>query len=237
MSRPYLKRIQACPRVMEEVVEAFMKKKKTTTVILVMICSLLLSGFTYPEMSVYAKGPRDIHSEIPENSFSALKKSSYPSEAGRSEKLPGMLFMPSPSDIGSQLDIFNRNKASSSEAIDISSPVDARNGVVRIFTTDDIDHPTSAATGSGFGVGVIGTETSVFLTNRHVVVDSRTGKIADHVYIMLNDNAVKEVYTPFGDFPTRKWVPVLNWLLIRIIWWSARFCIPLIRIPSSRTMP
>ena len=115
-----------------------------------------------------------------------------------------MLFMPSPSDIGSQLDIFNRNKASSSEAIDISSPVDARNGIVRIFTTDDIDHPTSAATGSGFGVGVIGTETSVFLTNRHVVVDSRTGKIADHVYIMLNDNAVKEVYTPFGDFPNEE---------------------------------
>ena len=82
----------------------------------------------------------------------------------------------------------------------ISSPVEARNGVVRILTIDDDENPASFATGSGFGVGIIGEETAIFLTNRHVVIDDKTGRIANHVYIMLDDSAVKQVYTSFGDF-------------------------------------
>ena len=49
---------------------------------------------------------------------------------------------------------------------DISNPVDARNGVVRILSMDDETNPSSFSTGSGFGVGIIGEETAVFLTNR-----------------------------------------------------------------------
>lgn len=81
-----------------------------------------------------------------------------------------------------------------------SSAAEARNGVVRILTLDDLDQPTYFSTGSGFGVGVIGQETDIFITNRHVVYDEGAGRISDHVYIMLDDNAAKRVYSSFGDF-------------------------------------
>ena len=83
---------------------------------------------------------------------------------------------------------------------DVSSPVKAREGVVRILTLDNIIKPTWFATGSGFGVGVVGEETAVFLTNRHVIWDEKSQDISPHVYIMLDDNAVKRMYTTFGDF-------------------------------------
>lgn len=82
----------------------------------------------------------------------------------------------------------------------INSAVDARNGVVRILTTDDTSDPGWFATGSGFGVGTIGRKTDIFVTNRHVVFDDEAGRVADCVYIMLDDNAAKRVYSSFGGF-------------------------------------
>ena len=87
-----------------------------------------------------------------------------------------------------------------SDQATISSPSEARYGVVRIFTTDDPSNPTWFSTGSGFGVGAVGAQTDIFLTNRHVVWDDQLEKIADHVYIMLDDGAIKRSYSTLGGF-------------------------------------
>ena len=67
---------------------------------------------------------------------------------------------------------------------------EVKKGVVRIFYADDLDNWSYSWTGSGFGVGTIGEETDIFVTNRHVVFDKRTGRIVDKVYILLDDEAV-----------------------------------------------
>ena len=86
------------------------------------------------------------------------------------------------------------------QAGSIVSAADARNGVVRILTLDDFSNPSYFSTGSGFGVGVVGEETDIFITNRHVVFDDETGRISDSVYILLDDDAAKRVYSSFGGF-------------------------------------
>lgn len=162
-----------------------MKNKMLVPVILLLVCSLLSTGFAFPESPVQAK---PVQSCIPETAVS-----SFQSDTGI--EISGMTIDPKTGQILSG-DFFKHR----AEKTDISSPVDAREGVVRIITMDDPANPTFFATGSGFGVGVVGMETSVFITNRHVVVDSTTDEIANHIYILLNDDAVKEVYTPFGEF-------------------------------------
>lgn len=63
---------------------------------------------------------------------------------------------------------------------------DAYNGVVRIVNLED------GTTGSGFGIGKVGEETDIFITNRHVVAvgDADNATIADTVYILLDNQAV-----------------------------------------------
>ena len=73
---------------------------------------------------------------------------------------------------------------------------EARNGVVRVMTfykgervynldgsyAGNLREPsTYIASGSAFGVGVAGEETDVFITNRHVIVDT------DYVYVTIDD--------------------------------------------------
>lgn len=82
----------------------------------------------------------------------------------------------------------------------VASTADARNGVVRILTTDDLSNPSYFSTGSGFGVGLVGEQTDIFVTNRHVVYDEDAGRIADNIYILLDDDAAKRVYSSFGGF-------------------------------------
>lgn len=59
-----------------------------------------------------------------------------------------------------------------------------KKGVVCIFNSD------GGATGTGFGVGKVGEETDIYVTNRHVIYDEDNGKLSDEVYILLNDDAV-----------------------------------------------
>ena len=58
-------------------------------------------------------------------------------------------------------------------------------GVVRIFIPLDMGY----STGSGFGVGTIGKETDIFITNRHVI-EKEDGTISDDIYILLDNEAV-----------------------------------------------
>lgn len=79
---------------------------------------------------------------------------------------------------------------------------DALRGVVCVFTTNDpIDNIThSFGHGSGFGVGRMGKETDVFVTNRHVVFDDETNTIMKNVYIPLTDDAVKITYDEYSGY-------------------------------------
>ena len=72
---------------------------------------------------------------------------------------------------------------------------EVKKGVVRIFYAENLNDPSVSWTGSGFGVGTVGEETDIFVTNRHVVFDDETGKIVDKVYILLDNDAVKYVET------------------------------------------
>ncbi len=76
------------------------------------------------------------------------------------------------------------------EAVD-----EACSGVVRIFSETE----TMLGVGSGFGVGVPGEETDIFITNMHVVGDPTTGKLNDKAYIMLDDEAVR--------MDNNEWIP------------------------------
>ncbi len=81
-----------------------------------------------------------------------------------------------------------------------SKVLEAKKGVVRVFTAEQLTNPHYFSTGSGFAIGRAGEETDVFATNRHVVFDEKTGKISKNVYILLNDNAVKRVYGNGGFY-------------------------------------
>ena len=63
---------------------------------------------------------------------------------------------------------------------------DAKKGVVNVLsvTADD-----AYQNGSGFGVGKTGKETDIYVTNRHVVWDDDADKLAEKVYILLEDDA------------------------------------------------
>ena len=77
---------------------------------------------------------------------------------------------------------------------------DAIKGVVCVFTTNDpLDRITSGGRGSAFGVGAMGEETDIFVTNRHVVFDDKTNSIRNSIYILLDDDAVRVTYTPIGN--------------------------------------
>ena len=77
---------------------------------------------------------------------------------------------------------------------------EAKKGVVRIYYVDSFDNPTTDWSGSGFGIGKIGKETDIFVTNRHVVFDENTGKIVDTVYIPIEDGAIQFIYDGMGYF-------------------------------------
>ena len=65
---------------------------------------------------------------------------------------------------------------------------EAANGVVRVYAEYDNYYFEGYATGSGFGVGEVGEETTYFVTNRHVIENE--GVMCDQVYILLDDHAL-----------------------------------------------
>lgn len=75
---------------------------------------------------------------------------------------------------------------------------DALQGVVCVFTTNSpLDRRIPACgRGSAFGVGAMGEETDIFVTNRHVVFDDNTNSIMNNIYILLDDDAVRYTYLP-----------------------------------------
>lgn len=90
--------------------------------------------------------------------------------------------------------------ASENEEADDWHISEVKKGVVRILYANDLANPDHMWTGSGFGVGTVGEETDIFVTNRHVVFDEDTGKVVDRVYILTDDEAVKIVYNQRGYF-------------------------------------
>lgn len=80
-----------------------------------------------------------------------------------------------------------KNMAQGSAGGNTTAADQACRGVVRVCSILG----TAVSTGSGFGVGAVGEETDIFITNWHVVADVNTGKISDEVYILLDNEAVK----------------------------------------------
>lgn len=78
----------------------------------------------------------------------------------------------------------------SAESID--DQTDAVNGVVRIYAFDVDGTSIFGGLGTGFGVGKEGEPTDIFVTNWHVVTDSVSGKLRDHVCIFLSNDAVTD---------------------------------------------
>ncbi len=72
-----------------------------------------------------------------------------------------------------------------SDGMEKTSVKETRNGVVRIFNLMD----EGFGTGSGFGIGTVGEETDIFITNRHVV-EKEDGTISDAIYILLDNDAI-----------------------------------------------
>ena len=72
-----------------------------------------------------------------------------------------------------------------SDGTEKTSVKETRNGVVRIFNLMD----EGFGTGSGFGIGTVGEETDIFITNRHVV-EKEDGTISDAIYILLDNDAI-----------------------------------------------
>lgn len=181
-----------------------MKKRILVPVIMTIVSSLLLTGFVSNGAAVYAdNGSRKTAAVIEKSDcLEAMANKEPPMSWNNSTDLKPQSFMPS------NPNLFYRKKK---KKTDISNPVDARNGVVRILSMDDETNPSSFSTGSGFGVGIIGEETAVFLTNRHVVMNTATGEIFSHIYIMLDDNALKQTYTSFGDFINEELGKPFNW--------------------------
>lgn len=168
-----------------------MKKNILVPIIMAMVCSLLSTCFVYGENAVETVGGgRKVAAE---NANSVCPGS-------RVNKQPPASWNNSFDIIPESLIPKNWFKPSSKEKTDISSPLDARKGVVRILSIDDENSPSSFSTGSGFGVGIEGEETAIFLTNRHVVMNEATGDLFSHIYIMLDDSALKQTFTSFGDF-------------------------------------
>lgn len=82
----------------------------------------------------------------------------------------------------------------------VKSASDAKKGVVRILATDDLNNPSSFGIGSGFCVGKAGEESNIIVTNRHVVFDEESDAVWNEVYVLLGDDAAKNVYTKRGAF-------------------------------------
>ena len=70
----------------------------------------------------------------------------------------------------------------------------AVNGVVQVYAQTQMSNGRElGATGSAFGVGTIGEETDIFVTNRHVVTEeNQDGSLtqAQRVYIMVGENTL-----------------------------------------------
>lgn len=70
----------------------------------------------------------------------------------------------------------------------------AVNGVVQVYAQTQLSNGRElGATGSAFGVGTIGEETDIFVTNRHVVTEeNQDGSLtqAQRVYIMVGENVL-----------------------------------------------
>ena len=68
------------------------------------------------------------------------------------------------------------------------------NGVVQVYAeTQRSDGSVYSGIGSAFGVGTVGEETDIFITNRHVVtVENEDGSLtqAQRVYLMLGDDSL-----------------------------------------------
>lgn len=91
-----------------------------------------------------------------------------------------------------------------SDESSISSASDARNGVARVYSywTDPSGSKYDPCTGSAFGVGTVGEETDIFVTNRHVVTSENsdgTYEVASRVYLLLDDNSLSITDYYCGD--------------------------------------
>lgn len=85
----------------------------------------------------------------------------------------------------------NKNDLAPGETVAVD---EACKGVVRIMA---VNNDGTGGTGSGFGIGTVGKETDIFITNWHVVTNLKTGKLVDHVYILLdNDAVIHDQYNP-----------------------------------------
>lgn len=87
------------------------------------------------------------------------------------------------------------------EAAEIKSVEDAKHGVVQVYSgiyyedaeIKTYDKQGYYSTGTAFGVGTIGEDTDIFLTNWHVVTDD-DGKVYPKVYIALDKANVQKGY-------------------------------------------
>ncbi len=76
-----------------------------------------------------------------------------------------------------------------------------RRGVVRVFVEDT--ETGSCASGTAFGVGTKGEETSYYVTNWHVVTSNGEYSVGElDVYILLSNDAVKLTWVPVEDTET-----------------------------------
>ena len=75
-----------------------------------------------------------------------------------------------------------KNAASDDEKVNAR---EARKGVVRIFNRME----NGSSLGTGFGVGTVGEETDIFITNRHVVVNE-DDTVSNEIYILLDNEAL-----------------------------------------------
>ena len=79
-------------------------------------------------------------------------------------------------------------------SVQIASAADAANGVVQIYSEVTLSNGVSGGSvGTGFGVGIAGEATNIFVTNAHVVTaenDDGSFTNAQRVYIMLGADCV-----------------------------------------------
>lgn len=79
-------------------------------------------------------------------------------------------------------------------SVQIASAADAANGVVQIYSEVTLSNGVSIdSVGTGFGVGIAGEATNIFVTNAHVVTaenDDGSFTNAQRVYIMLGTDCV-----------------------------------------------
>ena len=78
------------------------------------------------------------------------------------------------------------------------SPSEAKNAVVRIAAV--FNNGEDIRTGSAFGVGELGSEPQHFITNAHVCLDEDSGKLAERIFILLDNRAIRVYENVLGEY-------------------------------------